>query len=262
MRAKGFFKTCFAVRPGRDSGQGHWIGGTGDYQGALCPVCHQSLILLLDINCEDPVLRKAARRKFGTLKRIPLFACPRCVCELSYRLENDKRIKIVQSRYGSPGSQPYEDYPDHFPRKPFSLDDTIPAKLPAVIKKWDPDVDLRGEKLTKSERKLLEDFCGHPVFIPRYMYHHQLGGDSLWEPWDENQFFCPNKKCPGGIWDKMLKRGRPMKFLAGVINDPPGGLPLVEPLSKKTATDWNYFVSYYFQICDKCLTVTTFSTSD
>ena len=51
-------------------------------------------------------------------------------------------------------------------------------------------------------------------------------------------------------------------FLAGVLNDLPGGLPLIEPLNKETATDWNYFVSFHFQICDKCLTITASSTSD
>src|ERR1700690_1357589 len=101
MRAKAFFKTRFAVRPGRNSGADHWIGGVGDYKGAECPVCRATLLLLLDINCEDPVLRKASRGKFAGLKRLPLFVCPRCFCELSYLVDDHLRVKVVQTRYGS-----------------------------------------------------------------------------------------------------------------------------------------------------------------
>jgi len=46
------------------------------------------------------------------------------------------------------------------------------------------------------------------------------------------------------------------------MNDPLSGLPLIVPLNKETATNWNHVLSFYFQICDKCLTVTTFSASD
>src|SRR5262249_6079648 len=162
----------------------------------------------------------ASRGKLAPLKRLPLLVCPRCFCELSYRVDDHLRVKIIQTRYGNPGTEQYPEYPDHFPRKPFALEDSVPAALPKVIKKWNPDVDLRGDKLSKAERKLLEDFFGHPIFIPRFMYHHQLGGGSLYESWDENAFICPNKKCPGGILDKVLRRGRPMKYLAGVLNDP------------------------------------------
>jgi len=35
-----------------------------------------------------------------------------------------------------------------------------------------------------------------------------------------------------------------------------------EPLTEDTRKQWNYFVSFYFQICDGCLAVTTYSTSD
>src|SRR5262249_26200174 len=124
------------------------------------------------------------------------------------------------------------------------------------------DVDTLGDNLSKKEHRLLEDYFGHPIFIPRFMYHHQLGGEALFAAWDENAFPCPNKKCPGGLVDKLLKRGRPMRFLAGILTDPPGGLPLIEPLDDKTRQDWNYFASVFFQICDKCLTITTSSASD
>ena len=261
MTAQPFFSTRFAVRLGRDSGGDHWLGGTGHYRGAVCPVCRVPLLLVFDINCADPILRKASGGKFSVLKRLPLYVCARCFCELSY-VVTDGEVRIVQTKYGNPGSEQYLEYPDHFPRRPIALDAEVPAALPRVIQKWNPDIDLRGEKLSPAERRLLEDFFVHPIFIPKFMYHHQLGGESLCESWDENAFLCPNKKCSGGWWDKLLRRSRPMSFLAGVLNDPPGGLPLVEPLNKETATKWNYFVSFYFQICDRCLTVTTFSASD
>ncbi len=262
MRAKPFFRTRFAIRRRLENQGDHWIGGTGNYKGADCPICRVPLHLVFDFNCEDPILRKASRGKFREFKRFPLFLCARCGCELSYLVDGRGNVKTIQTKYGNPASTPYADYPDHLPRRPVTLDSSVPISLPNVIKKWDFAVDVRGERLSKSERKLLEDFFGHEVFIPRFMYHHQLGGESLYESWDDNAFFCPNKDCPGGLLDKFLKRGRPMKFLAGVINDPPGGLPLIEPFTNERAKRWNYFVSFYFQICDKSLTVTTFSTSD
>ena len=214
---------------------------------------------MLDINCEDPILRKACRGKLNALQRLPLYLCARCLCELSYLVDREGNVKIIQTRYPNPGSEQYSDYPDSFPRIPVALDSSIPASLPKIIEKWNVDVDLKGEKLSKDERELLEEFFGHPIFVPRYMYHHQLGGESLWEAWDENAFYCPNKQCPSGMADEPMQRGRPMKFLAGILNDPPGGLPLIEPLTNSTSKNWNYFVSFYFQICDKCLTVTAFS---
>jgi hypothetical protein len=171
-------------------------------------------------------------------------------------------VEIVQTRHGVPAGRQYPDYPEHFPRRPIALDSSVPSSLPTLIRKWDVKADFLGDKLSKNERQLLEEFFGHPIFLPRFMYHHQLGGEALYEPWDESAFLCPNKKCPGGVWDRLMRQGRSMKFLSGVLNDPPGGLPLIEPLNEQTAKNWNYFVSFYFQICAKCLTVTTYSTSD
>ena len=152
MRAKPLFKTRFAVRPGKDSGADHWIGGDCAYKGAECPVCRARLHLLLDIDCEDSILRKASRGKLAPLARLPLLVCMRCACELSYHVDEGMRVKVIQTRYGYPGSEPYADYPDHFPRKPCSPDDSVPTALPRAIKKWDPDVDLVGDKLSKAER--------------------------------------------------------------------------------------------------------------
>ena len=245
------------------SAEDHWLGGKGGYGKANCPVCQNPLLLLLDLNCEDPILRKASRGKFGVLKRMPLYICARCFCQLSYGIDEHQNVRVIHTKYGDPENEPlYEGYPDYFPRRTIALDAVVPPALPKVIRKWNPDVDLRGVRLSKSERRLLEDFFGHPIFIPRFMYHHQLGGESLYESWDETASFCPNPKCSAGLFNKILQRGRPMRFFAGILNDPPGGFPLIEPLNDKTRKNWNYFVSFHFQICEKCLTITASSTSD
>lgn len=262
MGAKPFFKTRFAIRPGHDSGGDHWLGGKGDYRDADCPICQVPLLLLVDINCKDPVFRKASRGKFDTLKRLPLLVCVRCFCALSYAVDEQQKVEVVRAEEGNPGSEPYPNYPNCLPRKPIALDSSVPSLLPKVIRKWNVKSDMLGENLSKRDRQLLEDFFGHPIFIPRYMHHHQLGGESLYEEWDRDAFPCPNNECPGGLWDNMLKRSRPMKFLAGILNDPPGGLPLIEPLNENTQADWNYCVSFCFQICDKCLTITSTNISD
>lgn len=261
MRARPFFKTRFAVRPRRDSGADHWIGGENVYEGAECPVCRVALVVILDTNCGDPVLQKASRGKLAELNRLPLFFCPRCLGELSYRVDARLRVDVIQARSSHPGQELYPNYPDSFPRVPFSLDDSVLTT--AVSKAAEEFFDVGfAHLLSESSRRVLEDFSGHPIFIPRFLYHHQLGGKSLHDAWDENAARCPNEQCSGGVFDKILKRGRPMRFLAGVINDPPGGLPLVEPLDEQTAKDWNCCASFYYQICNKCLTITVFTTSD
>src|SRR5262249_22048702 len=161
------------------------------------------------------------------LNRLPLYHCLRCAAELSYALDG-KQVRIINTRYGNPDNgPPYDGFPASFPRRPIRLDSTVPTALPKVIRKWNPDADLRGDRLSKTERQLLEDYFGHAIFIPRYMYHHQLGGESLCENWDETAFACPNKDCPGGLWENVMKRSRPMRFLAGILNDPPAGLPMI-----------------------------------
>lgn len=261
MRSKAFFKKRFAIRPGHDSGADHWIGGENTYEGADCPICNVRLVLILDINCEDTALQKASRGKLTQLIRLPLFFCPRCLGELSYRLDEQSRVNVIQVRHSNPGNELYPDYPDYFPRTPFSLDGS--ALTPAVSKAAEEFFDVGfAHLLSEDAQRVLKEFAGHPNFIPRFLYHHQLGGESLHDAWEESAAACPNEKCLGMASDKEVKRGRPMKFLAGVINDPPGGLPLTEPLNSETATNWNFASSFFYQICDRCLTITSFSTSD
>jgi hypothetical protein len=46
-----------------------------------------------------------------------------------------------------------------------------------------------------------------------------------------------------------------MSFLAEILNDPWGGLPMVEPATAETKPDWNFLVSVQFLICSKCWSV-------
>jgi hypothetical protein len=67
-------------------------------------------------------------------------------------------------------------------------------------------------------------------------------------------FRCPNPTCPSDA-DGAAGKKRAMKFVAGILNDPWGGLPMVEPATKETRRHWNYFVSVQFHICDHCWTI-------
>jgi hypothetical protein len=46
-----------------------------------------------------------------------------------------------------------------------------------------------------------------------------------------------------------------MKFVAGILNDPWGGLPMIEPATRDTKKRWDYFVSAQFHVCDRCWSI-------
>lgn len=87
---------------------------------------------------------------------------------------------------------------------------------------------------TSQERKTLAEFFGHPVRLPTCFFHHQLGGKPLMSLWASEVFECPNPDCGGTVLDPMRGRKRVMKFLAGILNDPWAGLPMVEPANEET----------------------------
>ncbi|MFO0865994.1 MAG: hypothetical protein U0744_15315 [Gemmataceae bacterium] len=260
MRAKPFFKTRFRIKPGK--GQNHWIGGTWEGKGAICPVCREPLLLVMSFDCASPELKKASQGKLESLSRLPLLTCMRCMSELSYQVDESGVVTILFTRYANGhDNRSYQPYPEEFDRKAVVLDDEIPSEVSRALKRW-LRVDPIEEEMSAEDRETLESFFGHGLFIHRCLTHHQLGGRPLAEAWEDNGLQCRNPKCSGGFFDRLMKRPRPMRFLAGVLNDPPGGLPLVEPLNEETTKDWLYGVSHYWQICDKCLSITTFSTSD
>jgi hypothetical protein len=90
------------------------------------------------------------------------------------------------------------------------------------------------------------------------MFHSQFGGDPSQPWWNKFTTDCPNPACP-----KLLTgRARRLRFVAGVLNDPLGGLPMVEPPKDVTSQWWNFFVSVQFQICGKCWTIHACNRSD
>jgi hypothetical protein len=129
------------------------------------------------------------------------------------------------------------------------LDDSRPDEILQLVRKIYAGNE---DELTAKERKVLRDFFGHSVFSNFCTIHHQLGGKPLALLWATEVFRCPNPTCGGDAARKVPQKKRAMKFLAGVLNDPWGGLPMVEPANKKTKGNWNYHVSVQFHICDQC----------
>jgi hypothetical protein len=46
-----------------------------------------------------------------------------------------------------------------------------------------------------------------------------------------------------------------MSFLAGILNDPWAGLPMVEPADEATKESWDFLATVGFHICASCLTI-------
>lgn len=255
MRAKPYFRTRFRVKVS-DHETGHWQGGPANYEGASCPVCKKPLLLLWDVNARDPLLLRWNKNRFGGMNRLPLLYCWGCVGDLSYRIVGENRVEVIESTGQANGGAEYEGYPSHFPRKAIELLKGFSPAVKIAIKKWGTDGFAKpGFKETKHYQVLLE-FFGHEVFLQRCMFHHQFGGLSLTDTWDDEAFECRNSKCQGKLFDRVRGRKRAMKFLAGVLNDPPHGLPMIEPLDDKTKSDWNYSISVQFHMCDGCYSIT------
>jgi hypothetical protein len=214
---------------------------------------------LWDVNCKDP---NFPRRKFGPLKRLPLYYCWSCVNDISYQVIDDSAIRIHPSKRNPGPSFQYEPYPEFFERRGLRLIEGIPNRIRRLVRKmvaqWDAtdfsdDEGVLGPE--EDEQRELTEFFGHPVLLPLCLFHHQLGGKPLQQHWANEVFQCPNSDCTGTMIDRMRGRKRAMKFLAGILNDPWGGLPMVEPANEETKSDYNYGVSVQFHICDCCWTV-------
>ena len=67
---------------------------------------------------------------------------------------------------------------------------------------------------------------------------------------------------------------RAMNFLAGILNDPLHGLPMIEPAVSsasqlpephdvmENSRSWNFFVSVHYYICEGCWTVVARNVCD
>ena len=256
MEPSPFLKTRFRVRLTDHSECDHWSGGKPYHRGANCPACKIPLLLLWDINCSDP---RFGRRKFGPLKRLPLYYCWGCGDSIAYQVIDDKTISIFDDASRRKPDYPYEPYPDFFERRGLQLIEGLPDKIRNLIQKfcdeWDASDDDAIYEPTSKEQSLLTDFFGHSVVLPLDLFHHQFGGKPVLTHWAEEIFRCPNSACDGTVADRLRGRKRAMKFLAGILNDPWGGLPMIEPANEETRKNTNIFVTVQFHICDRCWTV-------
>lgn len=265
MEPRAFLKTQYRVKLGKKPDADHWSGGAPPHQGARCPTCKIPLLLLWDINCRDT---RFPRRKFGPLDRLALYFCWGCVNDISYQIEDARRIRIHPvERFRGGSSFPFKPYPESFERRGLLLFEGVPDGIRRICRTlndywFSGDDDLPSPKLTPQEQKALVDFFGHPVTHPMGFFHHQLGGKPIVKQWAGEVFICPNPACKGTLIDRARGRKRAMRFLAGVLNDPWAGLPMVEPANDETRAKWNYFVSVQYHICDCCWTVLGCNRSD
>ncbi len=249
--ARPFVTTRFRVIPGAHDGGDHWLGGVPQHRGAICPVCKIPLLLLWDINCKDPRFR---RGQFGSRERLPLYYCWGCVSDLSYQLIGRDRVRVFRVANGEGPHFQYEPYPSHFERRPLALVSArMPEEVLAILRKWDRVEDPLARKMGERKRALLGEYFGHPVTSGQCLFFHQFGGVPSKHWWGTERTLCPNKKCPQGVLGGRTRRA--MKFLAGVLNDPWNGLPMIESRGKDAERWYNFFVTVEFQICGKCWTL-------
>lgn len=252
MGSRPFLKTRFRAVAGRRDEGDHWLGGEPAHRGATCPTCKIPLLLVWDIDCRDP---RFPRGKFGPLARLPLYFCWGCVNDLAYQLTPQGRVKVL--RTGPDRHDPsyqYEPYPRHFERRPLALVPGIPDAVRSILLAWDTGKDPFGRKLSERKRGILAAYFGHPITASPTLFHSQLGGTPSQYWWREETARCPNTECP--------RADRAMSFLAGVLNDPLGGLPMVEKPEEVTERWWNFFVSVQFQTCGACWTIYACNRSD
>lgn len=257
MEPRAFLRIRYRVKLAGKSDADHWSGGKPYHRGARCPACKIPLLLLWDINCKDP---RFPRRKFGPLTRLPLYYCWACVNDLSYQVVDQQQIHIHPRKRSAGPSFQYEPYPEFFERRGLVLLEGVPDEIRRIYQEWMARWDNAADdgpipQPTQQDQKTLTAFFGHPVPLPRCLFHHQFGGKPVVDYWANEVFECPNPACEGKLSDRLRGRKRAMKFLAGVLNDPWAGLPMVEPANDETRRHWNYGVSVQYHICDYCWTV-------
>jgi hypothetical protein len=236
----------FRVIPAESARQNHWLGGPPSHRGATCRTCDRPLLLLWDIDCSDRRFIVRGRRRFKRLERMPLYYCWTCGGELDYIVFSSNRLKVVKCQ-GQPqgGDFPYANYPVDFPRMPIQLDRL--SNIPKDAKLAIQDDSMR---IPRAKRRLIESWLGRPVRFQFDIWWHQFGG----QPWlvqGPERIICANKQCG---WSR---RKWPMKILASIINDPPGGLPMLETMEQvqKANGHFNSYVQVVFHICPGCLSI-------
>lgn len=260
MKPKPFLKVGYRVAVDNGAKSDHWLGGKPLHPGAKCPVCRIPLLLLWDLDCNDPKFPQGA---FGQLRRLPLYFCWGCVGDLSYRTDGDGDIVVTNTwRSSQKRSFPYKPYPRSFERQRLALlDASIPPKIERSLNELDAywaegsDDDDDSIDLPNVGQRLLSEYFGHIVTIPRDAFHHQFGGAPRNLGWREEIFECHNPDCHGSVGDRLRRRKHRLSFLAGILNDPWRGLPMAEPADDETKRFPNFWVTVQFHICDRCWTI-------
>lgn len=167
---------------------------------------------------------------------------------MDYRVLSPDRVVVLQHRGMPQGKDfPYKHYPISFERQPVELD--LLKDIPKATKKAIRDCDPT-DRIRSSTKKSIEKWLGHSVKFGFDIWWHQFGG----QPWliqGPERIICANKKCP---WHR---RKWAMKILASIINDPPGGLPMLETMEhvNEHRGHFNHYVQVVFHICGGCLSI-------
>ena len=232
----------YRVRVSKHSKYDHWQGGKAYHQGAKCKGCRLPLLLLWDINCQDPRFTDRSERPFGQLKRLPLYYCWRCAGNFSYQVIVPEKIKIIESNCHYQGDDfPYTHFPSQFDRCPIVLE-PIPLE---VYKLLVIAQELEANSLSTKEKRKVTNWQGRN---DRHfeLWRHQFGGLPYLIQGHEI-IRCPNKNCKrSGNW---------IKELAVIHNDPYSGLPMIETLEEARQKGANHWVQVVFHICSQCLTI-------
>lgn len=242
------------MRPGEASPYGHLQGGPTTDPGAKCQLCHRPLLRIWQLDCSDPRLVKAGTQEpaFAGLTTLPLYYCWQCGGEYAYRVKPDGTVDVLESKLfgGAPGDDfPYPNYPSHFPQQPIQL--YRPDDLPEIVRKYlFEDPPGMFDSIPEEHAQQLADFLHHQAITGYDITGHQLGGIPPMAQGEEENI-CPNPDCPK---TKRQKRRQPMKVLAAAFNDPPAGLPVIEPLEDGRHR-YNFGVQLLFHLCDACFTV-------
>lgn len=238
----------FVVRVAREPTHDHWQGGPARHEGAYCVRCKRPLLLIWDINCRDPRFEVENGWIFKELVRLPLYYCWTCSSEISYKVIDETRIRVIQNiGHELSADFPYPNYPLQYQRQPIEL--SRPSEMPDEIQQLFAD-DF-GNPLPDETKAALSYWLGHEVKDSSWdLWWQQFGG----EPWlvqGEESIVCPNQQCPAAH-DRIS-----MKILASVSNYPPSGLPMIETLddAERCGGVFNRWAQVVFHVCDKCFTV-------
>ncbi len=241
----------FIVRTGERSEFNHVQGGACSHRGGHCTSCDRPLLKLWQIDCGDPrlVSVETGVRVFAGLENLPLYYCWRCGGEVAYRIDGPAEITMLMNTGSDQGDDfPYSNYPLAFPESPLRLycPEDVPTNVRACIERSREVFD----KLPEDERELLSHFLQRPIRRAFDVWVQQFGGEPYLIQGPENNI-CPNPEC------ELHRDGETMRILAGPINDPPGGLPMIESLADVAANNGHFdeFVQVVFHFCPSCHSV-------